>query len=173
MSQFLTKLKLSPDPDPTGGGQNDPQQNQPQPQEPPAQSPPEPNTNPTQQSEDLSALQSQLTAMQAQNAQYQQAALAAQIAQQATLEAVTLGIDVKTIPYVLKMADMSGVKAKKDGTLDTEAIQAAVNKVLEDVPVLKPKQPEQNTGFRQIGAGDSGSNSHQSDELAKIFGNKQ
>ncbi len=149
------------------------QQNEPQPHDPPAQQQSGPNTEPAQQSGDLAALQSQLATLTAQNAQYQQAAFAAQIAQQATLEAVTLGIDVKTIPYVLKMADMSGVKAKKDGTLDVEAIQVAVNKVLEDVPVLKPKQPEQNTGFRQIGAGDSGSNSHQSDELAKIFGNKQ
>ncbi len=150
-----------------------PEQQNSEPQDPPAQSPPEPNTNPTQQSEDLSALQSQLTAMQAQNAQYQQAAFAAQIAQQATLEAVALGIDVKTIPYVLKMADMSGVKAKKDGTLDVEAIQAAVNKVLEDVPVLKPKQSDQPRGFKQIGAGSSDGNPNQSDELAKIFGNKQ
>ena len=150
-----------------------PEQQNSEPQDPPAQSPPEPNTNPAQQSEDLSALQSQLTAMQAQNAQYQQAAFAAQIAQQATLEAVALGIDVKTIPYVLKMADMSGVKAKKDGTLDVEAIQAAVNKVLEDVPVLKPKQSDQPRGFQQIGAGSSDGNSNQSDELAKIFGNKQ
>lgn len=143
-----------------------PEQQNSEPQEPPAQPQSEPNA-------DLAALQSQLTAIQAQNAQYQQAALAAQIAQQATLEAVALGIDVKTIPYVLKMADMSGVKAKKDGTLDVEAIQAAVNKVLEDVPVLKPKQAEQSKGFQQIGAGNSDGNQNQSDELAKIFGNKQ
>lgn len=143
-----------------------PEQQNSEPQEPPAQPQSEPNA-------DLAALQSQLTAIQAQNAQYQQAAIAAQIAQQATLEAVALGIDVKTIPYVLKMADMSGVKAKKDGTLDVEAIQAAVNKVLEDVPVLKPKQAEQSKGFQQIGAGGSDGNSNQSDELAKIFGNKQ
>lgn len=149
------------------------QQNEPQPQEPPAQQQSEQNGNPAQQTGDLTALQAQLTALQAQNTQYQQAILAAQIAQQATLEAVTLGIDVKTIPYVLKMADMSGVKAKKDGTLDVEAIQAAVNKVLDDVPVLKPKQAEQSKGFRQIGAGGSDGAANQSDELAKIFGNKQ
>ena len=172
MARLLRMLKLSPEPEPTGGGQGEPQQNEPQPQDPPAQQS-EPNGNPAQQSGDLAALQSQLAAMSAQNAQYQQAALAAQIAQQATLEAVALGIDVKTIPYVLKMADMSGVKAKKDGTLDVEAIQAAVNKVLEDVPVLKPKQAEQSKGFQQIGAGSSDGNSNQSDELAKIFGNKQ
>ena len=53
------------------------------------------------------------------------------------------------------------------------AIQAAVNKVLEDVPVLKPKQAEQSKGFQQIGAGNSDGNQNQSDELAKIFGNKQ
>ena len=140
---------------------------------------PEENTPATQQNQpqppaiDVTALQSQLAAMQTQNAQYQQAALTAQIAQQATLEAAALGIDVKTIPYVLKMADMSGVTAKKDGTLDIEAIQAAVSKVLDDVPMLKPNQAEQSIGFRQIGAGGSDGSHSQSDELARIFGNKQ
>lgn len=122
---------------------------------------------------DTAALQAQFDAMQLQNAQYQQAALNAQIAQQATLEAVALGIDAKTIPYVLRMADMSGVKANKDGTLDVESIQAALNKVLNDVPVLKPRYSEGNKGFQQIGAGVRDGDSQQSDTLARIFGNRK
>ena len=50
--------------------------------------------------------------------------------------------------------------------------QAAINKVLEDIPVLKPHQSEQSKGFQQIGAGGSQS-AAQSDELARIFGNKK
>lgn len=150
---------------------NEPQQNQPEPQAEPQQT--EPTQNPEPPAVDVAALQSQLAAMQQQTAQYQQAALSAQIAQQATLEALTLGVDVKTIPYVLKMADMSGVKIGKDGALDVAAIQTALNKVLDDVPVLKPHKDEQAKGFQQIGAGGGSGETAQSDMLARIFGNKQ
>lgn len=122
---------------------------------------------------DAAALQAQFDALQLQNAQYQQAALSAQIAQQATLEAVALGIDAKTIPYVLRMADMSSIKVNKDGTFDIEAIQAALNKVLDDVPVLKPQQSEESNGFKQIGAGSGDGDLQPSDALARIFGNKK
>lgn len=145
---------------------NEPQQTESEPQN-------EPQPNPEPPAVDVAALQSQLAAMQQQTAQYQQAALSAQIAQQATLEALTLGVDVKTIPYVLKMADMSGVKIGKDGALDVAAIQTALNRVLDDVPVLKPHKDEQSKGFQQIGAGGGSGEAAQSDMLARIFGNKQ
>ena len=51
---------------------------------------------------DLNEIQSQL-------AQAQKAALTAEIQRAGTLEAITMGIDVKTAPYILKMADMSVV----------------------------------------------------------------
>ena len=72
----------------------------------------------SQPSPDLTALQAQLTAAQTLSDQYRQAAIASRISQQATLEAITLGVDVKTIPYVLKMADFSSVKSDKDGAPD-------------------------------------------------------
>ena len=125
--------------------------------------PQQPDNSPQQSAEqqpvekniDLTALQSQLAASQQLSDQYRQAAIASQIAQQATLEAITLGVDVKTVPYVLKMADFSSVKPDKDGVPDTAAIQAAINKVLEDIPVLKPTKNDQSKGFQQIGAGGS------------------
>ena len=61
-----------------------------------------------------------------------------------------LGIDLKTMPYVLKLADVSQVV--QDGKIDSEKLKEALNKVLEDVPQLKP-QEQQQTGFRQIGVG--------------------
>ncbi len=121
---------------------------------------------------DLTALQSQLAAAQQLSDQYRQAAIASRISQQAALEAITLGVDVKTVPYVLKMADFSAVKPDKNGVPDTAAIQAAINKVLDDIPVLKPHQSDQSKGFQQIGAG-GGQDAAQSDELARIFGNKK
>lgn len=87
----------------------------------------------------------------------------------AILEAMGLGLDQKTIPYVIKMADLSN--AIVDGKVDNEAVNKAVSKVLEDIPQLKPEQ-QMSSGFR-IGAGDSDEKSkeNQQDQLAKIFGN--
>lgn len=95
---------------------------------------------------DVGALQTQLSQAQA-------AAQAAQIEKDATLAAISLGIDAKTIPYVLKMADLSQVMGA-DGKINDEALKTALNKVLEDVPALKPQEPGK-TGFTQIGTGGS------------------
>ena len=77
------------------------------------------------------------------------AAQKAQIESAATLMAVSLGVDAKTVPYILKMADFSAVLGQ-DGKISDEALKTAVNKVLEDVPALKP-QPQGAQGF-QVGA---------------------
>ena len=76
--------------------------------------------------------------MQSQLAKAQAAAQEAQIQSAGVLAAVELGIDAKTIPYVLKMADLSQVIGQ-DGKINGEALKAAINKVLEDVPGLKPQ----------------------------------
>ena len=41
----------------------------------------------------------------------------------ATMAAVSLGIDAKTIPYVLKMADLSQVMGQ-DGKINDEALKS-------------------------------------------------
>ncbi|MCB7320784.1 hypothetical protein [Lacrimispora sp. 210928-DFI.3.58] len=96
------------------------------------------------------ANQPDVGAMQAQLTQAQAAAQQAQIQSAATMAAVALGIDAKTIPYVLKMADLSQVMGQ-DGKINEETLKAALNKVLEDVPALKP-QAAGVTGFTQVGA---------------------
>ena len=53
--------------------------------------------------------QPDVNALQTQAAQAQAAAQQAQVQAAATMAAVGLGIDAKTIPYVLKMADLSQV----------------------------------------------------------------
>lgn len=95
--------------------------------------------------------QPDVAGMQAQLKQLQSAAREAQFAKEAALAAVGLGLDAKAIPYVLKMADFSQA-AGQDGKIDGEAMKAAINKVLEDVPALKPKTAG-DTGFIQVGAG--------------------
>lgn len=58
--------------------------------------------------------QPDIGALQQQAAQAQAAAQQAQLQAAATLAAVTLGIDAKTIPYVLKIADLSQVMGQDE-----------------------------------------------------------
>lgn len=104
---------------------------------------------------DVTAIQSQLTQAQA-------LAEKAEVERLATIEAVGLGLDVKTLPYVLKMADLSSVKGQ-DGKVNQEAVKNALNKVLEDVPQLKPVSGS-NQGF-QIG-GSAGNQTNKPDDAA-------
>ena len=93
---------------------------------------------------DVAGTQNQLTAAQA-------AAQAAKVETAATMMAVSLGLDAKTIPYVLKMADLSQV-TDQEGKINEETLKTALNTVLEAVPALKP-QADGKTGFTQIGTG--------------------
>ena len=99
---------------------------------------------------DVNALQGQVTEAQKQAAAAQAAARQAQIESAATVMAVTLGIDAKTIPYVLKMADLGQVMGQ-DGKINEETLKTSLNKVLEDIPALKP-QASGSSGFVQVGA---------------------
>ena len=115
------------------------------------------------------ASQPDVNAMQTQLTQAQAAMQQAQMQSAATMAAVSLGIDAKTIPYVLKMADLSQVTGQ-DGKINDETLKAALNKVLEDIPALKP-QAAGSTGFIQVGA-TSGTQQTQSAtdaELDRIF----
>ena len=97
-------------------------------------------------SPDVSALQGDLEKEKA-------AVVQARIENAAIMASMSMGLDAKTIPYVLKLADLSGV-VDKDGKINEESVKAAISKVLEDLPQIKPAA-EGNNGF-QIGA-DSGS----------------
>ena len=70
-----------------------------------------------------------------------------------------LNIDNKTMPYLLKLADLSKC-ADKDGKISDEALKTALEKVITDVPGLK-KQQTGVTGI-QVGADtNNGTNSNQ------------
>lgn len=62
-----------------------------------------------------------------------------------------IGVDLKTMPYILKMADLSAVV--ENGQVNKDKLKEALNKVLEEVPQLKPQTEVQQSGFRQIGVG--------------------
>lgn len=117
------------------------------------------------QQPDVAALQTRLT-------QAQEAANKAAVESAATLEAISMGMDAKSIPYLLKMADFSKALGQ-DGKADSEAIKAALNKVVEDIPALKP-QAVGSTGFVQVGvSGNNQAASAVDAELDKIFGVKK
>lgn len=118
--------------------------------------------------EQKAAQQPDINALQTQAAQAQAAAQQAQLQAAATMAAVGLGIDAKTIPYVLKMADLSQVMGQ-DGKINDEAMKTALNKVLEDVPALKPA-PAGQTGFVQVGASGQQQQTTNDDALKKAFG---
>lgn len=99
---------------------------------------------------DVSTLQGQVAEAQNQVAAAQAEARKAQLESAAMMAAVSLGIDAKTIPYVLRMADLSQAMGK-DGKINEETLKTALNKVLEDVPALKP-QASGSSGFIQVGA---------------------
>lgn len=115
------------------------------------------------------ASQPDVSALQTQAAQAQAIAQKAMLEKEATLTAISLGLDAKTIPYVLKMADLSQVTGQ-DGKINDESLKNAINKVLEDVPALKP-QAAGTTGFIQVGAsGGFGQQTSNDDALKKAFG---
>lgn len=115
------------------------------------------------------AQQPDVAALQQQATQAQALAQQAQMQAAATMAAVSLGIEAKTIPYVLKMADLSQVMGQ-DGKINDEALKAALNRVLEDVPALKPQTPG-STGFIQVGAASGQQQTQATDDaLKKAFG---
>lgn len=109
------------------------------------------------------ASQPDVGVLQSQAAQAQAQARQIQIENAAILAAVGLGIDAKTIPYLIKMTDLSQ-SVGQDGKVNTEAVTNALKKTLEDVPGLKPQAAGQ-SGFVQIGAAGNG-NQQQGDEAA-------
>lgn len=109
-------------------------------------------------------------AMQAQIEQYKQSELTARLNQQATITAFKLGISADTVPYILKLADFSGV-ADESGAINDEKLKSAVSKVLEDVPQLKSETTK--GGFQKIGAdGDNTNTQSDNEALRKAFGLK-
>ena len=113
---------------------------------------------------DVSALQNDLTAAKS-------ARLQAEINQAATLEAIKQGVDTKSIPYLLKMADFKDC-ADENGSIKAENLTNAIKTVLDDIPALKVKQ-ESTGGVQKIGGDGDGSNKATEDMLRGIFGIKK
>lgn len=94
------------------------------------------------------------------------------IEREALMQAIDLGVDTKTLPYLTKLADFSNVVDEK-GSIDSEKVKEALNKVLTDVPGLKKSEDTTMKGI-QVGAENSqGTNGLLDDTLARVFGTKK
>ena len=98
---------------------------------------------------------------------------AAVINQAATLEAIKQGVDTKSMPYLLKMADFSDVVGD-DGNIDAEKLTGAIETVLKDIPALKGKtETDGKGGITRVGGdGEGNSSPDETDSLRRAFGLK-
>ena len=119
---------------------------------------------------DVNALNKQIEDDKSLIAQANERALMAETKVEAMTMASELGVEQKTIPYLLKMADLS--KVVKDGQIDQEKLKESLNDVLKDIPQLKITAEEKPNGFK-IGADSSPQENSNADQLAKIFGVKK
>ncbi len=117
------------------------------------------------------AKQPNVAEMQKTIAESQKAQLNTAIENKAMLLHRELGVELTTIPYLVKLADMSKVIA--DGKVDEEALKAALTKVIEDVPGFKQQASGEPThqGFTRIGAGKT--NAQASSQQAKPVATKR
>lgn len=114
-----------------------------------------------QQQNDTAQLQNQVAAAN-------QEAEKVRIELAATKVAMTLGIEAKTLSYVLKMADFSKVKGT-DGKISEDNVKSALEQVLKDVPALKPAT-DSNGGFQIGGPGGGNTNQANEEALKRAFG---
>lgn len=93
--------------------------------------------------------ENQLSALQTENAQLKQAFQQEKLNNEALTQARALSVDEKTIPYLIKLADLNNCVDDK-GNVTADKVKTALEKVLSDVPQLK--QVEKGTQGITVGA---------------------
>lgn len=119
------------------------------------------------------AQKAQQASLNEQRIQNENATLRAQIQQMKVNEvankcALEIGVDPKTIPYLIRMADLTGAVGQ-DGKISEEAVKTAFNSVLEALPQLKGSSQQDNTGFQKIGGENNNKTPDIQDRLKEIF----
>ena len=118
---------------------------------------------------DVAGMQASIEELQRQIADAQKAADVQRVENAVIVEAAKMGIDPKAIPYLTRMADLTDVG---DGNgVSAEKVAAALGRVLDDLPALKPSAQEQQ-GFRVGGEGGKPQQQADDSKLKAIFGVK-
>ena len=117
---------------------------------------------------DVSGMQASIADLQRQVAEAQKAGAVQRVENAVIVEASKMGIDPKAIPYLTRMADLTDVGGANG--VSAEKVAAALSKVLDDLPALKPSAQEQ-TGFRVGGEAEAPKKADDS-QLKAIFGVK-
>lgn len=60
----------------------------------------------------------------------------------AMTQAHALGVNPEYVEYAIKLADLTGIKIDEDGNVDDEAVRGALEQVLEDLPIFKTVEAE-------------------------------
>ena len=115
----------------------------------------------------IESLNGQITDLQDALLEAQADALYAQANMEAFGMASELGVEAKTIPYLMKLADLSDVV--NEGQINTDKLKESLGEVLKEIPQLKISHEEKSTGFK-IGADNPRQKSSTDEELARIFG---
>lgn len=76
-------------------------------------------------------------------------------------------LEAETMPYLLRLADLSGAVDDK-GEIQTEAVTEALNKVLTDIPALKQTK-EQARGFVPVGGDGKDRQSAEADDRMRSW----
>ena len=99
------------------------------------------------------------------------AAQEAAIEREGILIGIEMGLDAKSVPYIMKMADVSNV-IDQEGKVDADALKKSLGAVLDAIPALKPSRQD-NPGIQQFGSPGSNNENNNDDLLAGIFGNQK
>lgn len=118
---------------------------------------------------DVAGMQASISDLQRQIAEAQKAADVQRVENAVIVEATKMGIDPKAIPYLTRMADLTDVGG--DNGVSAEKVAAALGKVLDDLPALKPNAQEQQ-GFRVGGEGSNAAPPADDSKIRAIFGVK-
>lgn len=110
-----------------------------------------------------------VNALQQQTQDAMKRAVEAEMNSRAMLMAGELGVDIKAMPYVIRMADTSEVTA--DGTVNEGKLKAKLEEVVAAIPSIK--QTVKQGGFQVVGAETTTSQEGDDEELYRIFGVKK
>ena len=120
---------------------------------------------------DVNGLTAQVQAANDKAAQAEAKARQADIQLAAYGMADELGVSIQTMGYMLRLADLSGAMDDK-GAVKADTLKAALEKVLTDLPQLKPTA-EASTGFRPSVGAHGGAQGGQAEQPKKTVPTKR